>query len=105
MRRSLAKFSESEPSNHTPSLADFTTTTLELRFRYTQLMSYGIDLEEIGRSAGYQIGQVLNGTNPGDIPFNQATHYELAINLKTAKSLGIENAPVVLALPNPARSL
>jgi putative ABC transport system substrate-binding protein len=54
------------------------------------LMSYGIDLEEIGRFAGYQIGQVLNDTNPGDIPFNQATHYELAINLKTAKSLGIE---------------
>ena len=54
------------------------------------LMSYGVDLEEIGRSTGYQMGQILNGTNPGDIPFNQATHYELAINLKTAKSLGIE---------------
>jgi putative ABC transport system substrate-binding protein len=53
-------------------------------------MSYGIDMEEIGRFAGYQIGQVLNGTNPGDIPFNQASHHELAINLKTAKSLGIE---------------
>jgi putative tryptophan/tyrosine transport system substrate-binding protein len=54
------------------------------------LMSYGIDLEEIGRFAGYQIGQVLNGTNPGVIPFNQPTHYELTINLTTAKSLGIE---------------
>src|ERR1700730_9957995 len=36
MRRSLAKFSESEASNHTPSLADFTTATPELSFRYTQ---------------------------------------------------------------------
>src|ERR1700692_4462930 len=36
MRRSLAKFSESEASNHTPSWADFTTTTPELKFRYTQ---------------------------------------------------------------------
>ena len=54
------------------------------------LMSYATDLVELGRSAGSQIGQILNGTNPGDIPFNQATHYELAINLKTAKSLGIE---------------
>jgi putative tryptophan/tyrosine transport system substrate-binding protein len=54
------------------------------------LMSYGIDAEETGRFAGYQMGQVLNGTNPGNIPFNQATHYELALNLKTAKSLGIE---------------
>jgi putative tryptophan/tyrosine transport system substrate-binding protein len=54
------------------------------------LMSYGVDREELGRSTGYQIGQILNGSNPGDIPFNQATHYELAINLKTAKSLGLE---------------
>jgi putative ABC transport system substrate-binding protein len=54
------------------------------------LMSYGVDGEEIGRFVGYQIGQVLKGTNPGDIPFNQVTHYELALNLKTAKSLGLE---------------
>jgi putative ABC transport system substrate-binding protein len=54
------------------------------------LMSYGGDLEALGRSAGYQMGQILNGTNPGDIPFNQVTRLELAINLKTAKSLGLE---------------
>jgi putative ABC transport system substrate-binding protein len=54
------------------------------------LMSYATDLEELGRSNGYEIGQILNGTNPGDIPFNQVTRYDLAINLKTAKSLGIE---------------
>ena len=54
------------------------------------LMSYGGDLEALGRSAGYQMGQILNGTNPGDIPFDQVTRLELAINLKTAKSLGIE---------------
>jgi len=44
----------------------------------------------VGRSAGYQMGQILNGTNPGDIPFNQITRLELALNLKTAKSLGLE---------------
>jgi putative ABC transport system substrate-binding protein len=54
------------------------------------LMAYSFDLAEMGRSIGSQIGQVLNGTNPGDIPFNQITRYELALNLKTAKSLGIE---------------
>ena len=54
------------------------------------LMSYGGDLEALGRSAGYQMGQILNGTNPGDIPFNQITRLELAINLKTAKSLALE---------------
>ena len=36
------------------------------------------------------MGQILNGTNPGDIPFNQVARHELALNLKTAKSLGIE---------------
>jgi ABC-type uncharacterized transport system substrate-binding protein len=36
------------------------------------------------------MGQVLNGTNPGDIPFDQVTRLELAVNLKTAKSLGLE---------------
>jgi ABC-type uncharacterized transport system substrate-binding protein len=54
------------------------------------LMSYALDLAELSRSCGYQIGQILNGRNPGDIPFNQVTRFELAINLKTAKSLGIE---------------
>jgi putative tryptophan/tyrosine transport system substrate-binding protein len=54
------------------------------------LMSYATDLEEVGRSNGYRVGQILNGISPGDIPFNQVTRYELALNLKTAKSLGLE---------------
>jgi putative ABC transport system substrate-binding protein len=54
------------------------------------LMSYSADSEELGRLAGYQIGQILNGTKPGDIPYNQVTRFELSLNLKTAKSLGIE---------------
>jgi putative ABC transport system substrate-binding protein len=54
------------------------------------LMSYAFDLVELGRSCGYQTGQILNGTNPGDIPFNQVARFDLAINLKTAKSLGLE---------------
>jgi putative ABC transport system substrate-binding protein len=54
------------------------------------LMAYSSDLEELGRSLGSQIGQILNGTNPGDIPYNQVTRYELALNLKTVKSLGLE---------------
>jgi len=54
------------------------------------LMAYSPDLAELGRSCGYQIGQILNGANPGDIPFIQVTGQELALNLKTAKSLGIE---------------
>jgi len=54
------------------------------------LMAYSPDSEEVGRSTGNQIGQILSGTNPGDIPYDQVTRYELSINLKTAKSLGLE---------------
>jgi putative tryptophan/tyrosine transport system substrate-binding protein len=54
------------------------------------LMSYSSDLTELLRSTGNQIGQILNGSNPGDIPFSQVTRYELSLNLKTAKSLGLE---------------
>jgi len=54
------------------------------------LMSYGIDLDEVGRSNGYQMAQVLNGANPRDIPFIQITRLQLTLNLKTARSLGLE---------------
>jgi ABC transporter substrate binding protein len=42
------------------------------------LMAYSPDFSEVGRSAGHQMGQILNGTNPGDIPYNQVAHYELS---------------------------
>jgi ABC-type uncharacterized transport system substrate-binding protein len=61
------------------------------------LMSYSSDLTELLRSTGNQIGQILNGTNPGDIPFSQVTRYELSLNLKTAKSLGLEFPATLLA--------
>ena len=54
------------------------------------LMSYSTDLTELLRSTGNQIGQILKGTNPGDIPFSQVTRYELSLNLKTAKLLGLD---------------
>jgi putative tryptophan/tyrosine transport system substrate-binding protein len=54
------------------------------------LMSYGADIVALSRSIGYQMGQILHGTDPGDIPFNQITRLDLALNLKTAKSLGLE---------------
>jgi len=64
------------------------------------LISYGDDLEALGRSPGHQMGQVLNGTHPGDIPFDQVTRLELAINLKNAKSLGLEFPATLLASAN-----
>jgi ABC-type uncharacterized transport system substrate-binding protein len=41
------------------------------------LMSHAVDLEELGRYRGYQMGQVLNGINPGDLPFIQITRLQL----------------------------
>jgi putative tryptophan/tyrosine transport system substrate-binding protein len=61
------------------------------------LMSYGIDLVEIFRQAARDIGQILNGANPGDIPFYQPTKFEFVINLKTAKALGLTIPPILLA--------
>jgi putative tryptophan/tyrosine transport system substrate-binding protein len=53
-------------------------------------MSHAFDVQELGRSAGFQIGRVLSGINPGDLPFIQVTRLYLTLNLKAAKSLGIE---------------
>jgi len=53
------------------------------------LMSYGADLTEIFRRAGSDVAQILGGAKPGDIPYYQASHFQLIINLKTAKTLGL----------------
>jgi len=60
------------------------------------LLSYGSDLAESYRLAGIQVGQVLKGDKPADLPVQQATKIELYINLKTAKALGI-NVPLPLS--------
>jgi putative ABC transport system substrate-binding protein len=54
------------------------------------LLSYGPDVVEGVRHWANQIAQILRGTNPGDIPFYQPTKFQLVVNLKTAKALGIE---------------
>ena len=61
------------------------------------LMSYGIDLVEIFRQAARDIGQILNGANPADIPFYQPTKFELVINLKAAKEIGLTLSEPLLA--------
>jgi putative ABC transport system substrate-binding protein len=64
------------------------------------LMAYGVELSEVYRGAAGQIDQILRGTKPGEIPFQQATKFVFAINLKTAKTLGIVVPPVLLSYAN-----
>jgi putative tryptophan/tyrosine transport system substrate-binding protein len=61
------------------------------------LMSYGIDQADLGRRLANVAGQILKGTKPGDIPIMQPTKFELVINLKTAKALGLTVPPTLLA--------
>jgi putative ABC transport system substrate-binding protein len=60
-------------------------------------MSYGPNLPDLLRRAADYVDKILRGVNPGDIPVEQPTKFDLIINLTTAKALGLEVPPTLLA--------
>ena len=90
-------------SSHQNQIADL-ATRYRLPAIYTRgdyvasggLMSYGADLSELYKRAAYYVDRILKGAMPTDLPVEQPMRFEMVINLKTAKTLGLTIPPIVL---------
>ena len=64
------------------------------------LLSYGIDLVDLYRRLAVMTNEVLRGAKPDDIPYYQMTKFDLVLNRATARSLGLDFPPTLLAIAN-----
>jgi putative ABC transport system substrate-binding protein len=78
--------------NRIPSIYPFRTYAEEGGF-----VAYGVDLKDLFRRAGGFVDRILKGAKPADLPVEQPQKFELIINLKTAKALGLTIPPSLLA--------
>ena len=62
------------------------------------LVGYGVDFAPMWRRAAYFVDKILKGADPGDLPIEQATKFITVVNLKTAKAIGVDIPPTLLAL-------
>jgi putative tryptophan/tyrosine transport system substrate-binding protein len=77
--------------------------TMFINKRYVEiggLMSYGVDFPQMYRRAAAYVAKILKGEKPADLPIEQATKFEMAVNLKTAKAIGIELPTSILLRAN-----
>ncbi|MFI5000586.1 MAG: ABC transporter substrate-binding protein [Reyranellales bacterium] len=82
-------------AHHVPLIAAFREFAAE-----GALMSYGNDLSGVMRETAVYVDRIARGTKPADLPIEQPTKFELAVNLKTAKALGITVPPTLLFRAN-----
>jgi putative ABC transport system substrate-binding protein len=62
------------------------------------LLAYAVDLKEMARRGAWYVDKILRGTPPGDLPFEQASKYQLFINAGTARTLGLTVPPNLIAV-------